>query len=466
MYPEAIPEIKLDSISEVSVFDNYRGNLCTKYEFTTKGSRYDRSEYPKRNTLFYMAKSAFLPEGYPNSVSKDYLEYQIWDTVQALSSSVIGALAGQAVLIGVGVGDSKASVLAATLTWLFKDGVGMVGRIVFAGWQGTSLDSQCKQWRIVGDVLNDVAFFIELLSLHAPSFFTLIVCISSIMRSLVGVIGGATRAAITQHQALENNMADVAAKDSSQETLSNLLALFLNFILLSAVTGNSTLIWFLFVILGPIHIYANWRAVRCLELTTLNRVRFNILVQDWLRRLHKKPDHVPHILSVQEVNYREPVFLPFTSRRTIWLGCSFDSLLKAIRCCKPLPLMGVFSKERYILYCPDWKNSGYKRQHLTIYICIHSDATTEDIFKAMFHVEIICSLCLLSKEIGDFRAYWEGDDGIAFHAWTLGCTNLWLPKIMQAFEMDALGRNGATWNLSVLQFDPEPWRIYRNIYYN
>uniref|UniRef100_A0A0R3TYR3 Solute carrier family 40 protein n=1 Tax=Rodentolepis nana TaxID=102285 RepID=A0A0R3TYR3_RODNA len=253
---ESIRENKLDSISEISVFDNYRGNLCTKYEFCTKGSKFDRSEYPKRNNLFYMAKSAFLPEGYPNSVSGDYLEYQIWDSVQALSSSIIGALAGQAVLIGVGVGDSTASVLAATLTWLFKDGVGMVGRIVFAGWQGTSLDSQCKQWRIFADLLNDMAFFIEILSLHAPSFFTLIVCISSVMRAifsyllmkcfaflikaLVGVVGGATRAAIAQHQALENNMADVAAKDGSQETLSNLLALFLNFILLSVVTGNST----------------------------------------------------------------------------------------------------------------------------------------------------------------------------------------------------------------------------------
>lgn len=32
----------------------------------------------------------------------------------------------------------------------------------------------------------------------------------------MGVAGGATRAAITQHQARRNNMADVAAKDGSQ----------------------------------------------------------------------------------------------------------------------------------------------------------------------------------------------------------------------------------------------------------
>lgn len=36
------------------------------------------------------------------------------------------------------------------------------------------------------------------------------------MQSIVGVAGGATRAAMTQHQARRDNMADVAAKDGSQ----------------------------------------------------------------------------------------------------------------------------------------------------------------------------------------------------------------------------------------------------------
>ena len=94
-------------------------------------------------------QAVFLPQGYPESVSKDYLEYQIWDTVQvsyifksihyeliflspqsqwflcifteqAFSSSITGTLATQAVLQGVGVGDETASVLAATVTWILK----------------------------------------------------------------------------------------------------------------------------------------------------------------------------------------------------------------------------------------------------------------------------------------------------------------------------------------------------------
>lgn len=29
-------------------------------------------------------KDVFLPKGFPNSVSKDYTEYQIWDTLQVI----------------------------------------------------------------------------------------------------------------------------------------------------------------------------------------------------------------------------------------------------------------------------------------------------------------------------------------------------------------------------------------------
>ena len=36
------------------------------------------------------------------------------------------------------------------------------------------------------------------------------------VQAVVGVAGGATRAALTQHQARRNNMADVSAKDGSQ----------------------------------------------------------------------------------------------------------------------------------------------------------------------------------------------------------------------------------------------------------
>lgn len=47
----------------------------------------------------YLAE-VFLPYGYPDSVSDDYLAYQLWDTCQAFCSSLVGTLATHAVLTG------------------------------------------------------------------------------------------------------------------------------------------------------------------------------------------------------------------------------------------------------------------------------------------------------------------------------------------------------------------------------
>jgi hypothetical protein len=92
-------------------------------------------------------KEAFLPQGYPDTVSSDYLHYQLWDTLQAFCSSITGMLATLAILKGVGVGDSSATPLAAALTWMLKDGTSMVSRIIFAWLQGVDLDCNAKRWR-------------------------------------------------------------------------------------------------------------------------------------------------------------------------------------------------------------------------------------------------------------------------------------------------------------------------------
>lgn len=52
------------------------------------------------------------------------------------------------------------------------------------------------------------------------------------------ISGGATRAALTQHHAVRGNLADVASKDSSQETCVNLIASFLGLYLLTLIKNQ------------------------------------------------------------------------------------------------------------------------------------------------------------------------------------------------------------------------------------
>ncbi|EYC39134.1 hypothetical protein Y032_0674g1416 [Ancylostoma ceylanicum] len=93
------------------------------------------SERPQHND-YYFDDSNLQNTSYPYSVSEDYLQYQLWDTLQAFASSMTSALATEAVLKGAGVGDQSASALAASLTWLAKDGLGMLGRIAFGFFKG------------------------------------------------------------------------------------------------------------------------------------------------------------------------------------------------------------------------------------------------------------------------------------------------------------------------------------------
>lgn len=123
---------------------------------------------------------------------------------------------------------------------MLKEGTGHFGRILFAWWKGTQLDMDSKKWRFRADLLNDIALGTEIFILpYFQSYSTFILCGTSTMKAIVGVAGGATRSALTQHHAIRGNLADVASKDSAQETCVNLIASFVGLFLLNAITGQS-----------------------------------------------------------------------------------------------------------------------------------------------------------------------------------------------------------------------------------
>uniref|UniRef100_A0A0B7BU16 DUF647 domain-containing protein n=1 Tax=Arion vulgaris TaxID=1028688 RepID=A0A0B7BU16_9EUPU len=324
------------------------------------------------NSVTHFFRSVFLPQGYPDTVSEDYVTYQIWDTIQAFASSITGTLAAHSVLKGVGVGDASATVMGATMTWLLKDGAGMLGRIMFAWSKGTGLDCDAKRWRLFADVLNDFAFFLDIMSPAFGSYFTLVVCGSGICRSIVGIAGGATRAALTQHQARRNNMADVSAKDGSQETLVNLAALICSLLLVPLVSGHQIIIWTLFVVFTGLHLFANYKAVTSVCMETLNQARLHLIVRHYLEK--------DEVLDVKTINHMEPVVFPVRHSFKIRLGVPLGELTKRISFSA---LMDVYERrvEGYIL------GLDMKKKHISIALSQSSD--TLDQLQACFHAELI-----------------------------------------------------------------------------
>ncbi|XP_044246072.1 RUS family member 1 isoform X2 [Ursus arctos] len=232
--------------------------------------------------------AVFLPQGFPDSVSPDYLPYQLWDSVQAFASSLSGSLATHAVLLGIGVGNAKASVSAATATWLVKDSTGMLGRILFAWWKGSRLDCNAKQWRLFADILNDVAMFLEIMAPIYPIFFTMTVCTSNL----------------------------------AKETLVNLAGLLVSLLMLPLVSACPSFSLGCFFFLTALHIYANYRAVRALVLETLNEGRLRLVLKHFLQR--------GDVLGPTSANQMEPLWTGFWPSLSLSLGVPLHCLISSV----------------------------------------------------------------------------------------------------------------------------------------
>ncbi|XP_050465878.1 RUS family member 1 [Cataglyphis hispanica] len=306
-------------------YGNEKETIYIKSEDGVNEMRFNSTEtQPICSRIVSIVKEIFLPQGYPDSVHSDYTAYQIWDTVQASASTIMNTLATHSIMIGIGVGESNATPLAAAITWILKSGAGMIGSITFAWWNGTKLDGQCKKWRLFADILNDMAAGMELLVSYFSSYSVIILCISTIMKSLVGVAGGATRVALIQHQAIKNNLADVAAKDGSQEMCVNLIASFIGVFILSLFHDGQYLIE-LYLFLVAVHLYANYSAVKVLCLDTLNEDRLALIIKNYMIN-----ERIP---EPKKLNKEESVFLLDNPTKSICgfdikIGVSFVSVLK------------------------------------------------------------------------------------------------------------------------------------------
>lgn len=251
------------------------------------------------------------------------------------------------------------------------DGTGMLGRILFAWLKGNKLDSEAKKWRLVADVLNDIAMFMEILAPNFPTCFTLIVCSAGIFKSIVGVAGGATRAALTLHQARRDNMADISAKDGSQETLVNLAGLLVSLILIPLVTDNPLLTFVLFFLFTILHLCANYKAVRSVVMETLNEARLAIVLHQYLRD--------GRVLGPLEANLKEPVFLEFRRIVPIKLGVRLGEFIYTS---EDLNLAMKNNHKPFLI--------GVKRG--SVCVCLGPDASVCDEIRAVCQAVCLCTV--------------------------------------------------------------------------
>ncbi|KAL9473322.1 hypothetical protein ACSS6W_007702 [Trichoderma asperelloides] len=261
----------------------------------------------KSNSLFFRSLrewrkamlDSFLPVGFPHSVSKDYLAYQMFDSLQAFFSTISSLLANRALLQGLGVGDASSSATFALLLTIMKDAMSRIATIVFAHRFGLRIEPDAKRYRFLADVFNDSAFFLELYSPYFGSWGKVVaLSTGQALRALCGVSAGASKAALSVHFAKHDNLAELNAKEASQETAVGLIGLLVGTLVVKMIEDHSSVV-ILMILLVMAHLVTNYLGVCSVCMATLNRQRATILFEEYLRS--------GTILSPEQVAKRENI---------------------------------------------------------------------------------------------------------------------------------------------------------------
>jgi hypothetical protein len=113
---------------------------------------------------------------------------------------------------GIGVGDSHASPTAALLLTVLQESMGRIATILFAHRLGTSLEPECKMYRLAADIFNDAAMLLDCLSPALPKASRVaLLSLSSVLRSLCGVAAGSSKASLSAHFATQGNLGELNA---------------------------------------------------------------------------------------------------------------------------------------------------------------------------------------------------------------------------------------------------------------
>lgn len=206
----------------------------------------------------------------------------MYDSLQAFSSSITNLLANRAVLEGLGVGNASQSPTAALLLQIIQDTFSRMATILFAHRMGQAIEPECKFYRFLADLFNDAGQVLNLLVPAMPFLPKVALMVSSSsLRALCGVAAGASKASLSAHFAKTGNLAELNAKEASQETVVSLLGMLAGTLLVRLVE-DKVAVWTWMLLLVGVHLFMNYRAVCCVKMRSLNRQRATMVFREWL----------------------------------------------------------------------------------------------------------------------------------------------------------------------------------------
>uniref|UniRef100_A0A0E0FWR2 Protein root UVB sensitive 6 n=1 Tax=Oryza nivara TaxID=4536 RepID=A0A0E0FWR2_ORYNI len=278
----------------------------------------------------------------------------------------MGVFTTRTLLSSVGVSQSKVTPGAIAINWILKDGAGRVGKMLFAR-QGKKFDYDLKQLRFSSDLLLEIGAGIELATAAFPQFFLPMACVANVVKNVAAVTSTSTRTPIYKAYARGENIGDVTAKGESVGNIADLLGTGLSIFI--SKRNPSLVTSFAFLSCG--YLWSSYHEVRSVVLNTLNRARFTVAVDSFI-----KTGHIP---SLKEGNSQETIFNPPWRHEPIAIGSRFGEAFQ-----EPASFVAIrplFEDERYMV--------TYNPAKDKVYALLKDQAKSDDIIKAAFHAHVL-----------------------------------------------------------------------------
>ncbi|GAX84178.1 hypothetical protein CEUSTIGMA_g11601.t1 [Chlamydomonas eustigma] len=228
-----------------------------------------------------LVMSTFLPAGYPHTCGSNYLQFTLWAGVTNFAVTANAVLASTFLLYSVGLG-AGAIPAAGALNWVLKDGIGQLGTLVFGKVIAHNFDIHSKSWYFLSMLQLKVATALEMLTILCPEYFLAMGSAANGIKGLALMASGSTRSVFNLSFALDNNIADITAKSTSQWIFSSLLGTAAGVGMCSWVGQNGPLAVLCYSSLTAVTLLSAYQTVRSIPLATLNSTRLQLLTDMFL----------------------------------------------------------------------------------------------------------------------------------------------------------------------------------------
>eukprot|EP00177_Eucheuma_denticulatum_P006390 GFKZ01011663.1.p1 GENE.GFKZ01011663.1~~GFKZ01011663.1.p1 ORF type:complete len:746 (+),score=74.12 GFKZ01011663.1:182-2419(+) len=316
-------------------------------------------EFWRRRRLF------FIRSFFPEDVTPDYYSFTAWRFSQRCVSATIGVFGTSSLLFALGIRSGRIGQ-AAVISWVLKDGLGRVGKMVWAGSMGKDFDVDPKRWRFRSAMLYAMGNGLEIVTQIFPASFLVFATLANSMKQVSMLTASATRNAMYRSFGdRSQNIANITAKGEAQIVVADLIGMGCGIRLSKILASSRQNILAMYCGLTILDLFGIYMELRQVVFRTLNAERTSILVSNYMRD--------GRMMTPSEVSPKESIFLKPRYQFQVRLS----SIAKAAKDPKELDLLLRVFRREHFLVAPPPAGSGQPCR-----LVLRKDASNEDVLRA------------------------------------------------------------------------------------